>query len=147
MIIKQSFGEFSARNPGDGTIAIDPRWVRQNIRTARVPILGEVTCHRALFPQLRLVLREIREEGLAHLIDPAAFAGCFSSRFINRDPSQRLSHHSWGIGLDVNAGDNPFGSDPNQDRRIVNAFELRGFVWGGRWAIPDGMHFEWRSFP
>ena len=22
-----------------------------------------------------------------------------------------------------------------------------GFTWGGRWVVPDGMHFEWVRFP
>ncbi len=27
---------------------------------------------------------------------------------------------------------------------IVAAFERRGFIWGGRWAHYDTMHFEYR---
>ena len=26
--------------------------------------------------------------------------------------------------------------------RLVSAFERWGFTWGGRWLVPDGMHFE-----
>jgi len=29
------------------------------------------------------------------------------------------------------------------DPRIVDAFRRHGFAWGGTWARPDGMHFEW----
>jgi hypothetical protein len=31
-------------------------------------------------------------------------------------------------------------------RRIVDLIEAQGFTWGGRWIIPDGMHFEWQSW-
>ena len=28
--------------------------------------------------------------------------------------------------------------------QIIQAFERRGFIWGGRWADFDTMHFEYR---
>ena len=147
MLIKQSFGEFAARPERDGTITPHPRWVRRNILEARVPILGVVRCHRALFPQLRGALREIRAEGLAYAINPAQYGGCYSPRFINKEPGGRLSHHAWGIGIDINVADNAFGTKPDQDQRLVRIMEEWGFTWGGRWLVPDGMHFEWSDWP
>jgi hypothetical protein len=148
MIVKKAFGEFAARPLDDGTIAVDPAWRRRNIRAARVPLLGRVTCHRLLFPQLRGALKDIRERGQGHLVHPRQFGGCYSPRFIGRVPGGRLSHHSWGIAVDINAADNSFGSKPSMDRRIVDVFEGRwGFTWGGRWIVPDGMHFEWQRYP
>ena len=83
---------------------------------------------------------------LSHAVD--ADSGCFSARFINSDPSGRLSHHSWGIAIDLNQAQNGFGAKPNMDMRVVDVFEDRwGFTWGGRWIIPDGIHFEWIKFP
>jgi hypothetical protein len=32
-------------------------------------------------------------------------------------------------------------------REIVQIMERNGFTWGGRWLVPDGMHFEWARFP
>ena len=29
-------------------------------------------------------------------------------------------------------------------QEIVDAFEAEGFIWGGRWAHYDTMHFEYR---
>ena len=145
MIIKREFGEFAGRPLADGRIAIDRRWVRQNIRRAAVPILGEVTCHRALFPQLRRALRSLQGEGLEHLI--TGYAGCYSPRFISSIPTGRLSHHAWGIAFDINNSDNPFGAEPNLSPKVVDVIEEWGFTWGGRWLIPDGMHFEWQSWP
>jgi D-alanyl-D-alanine carboxypeptidase len=145
MIIKQNFGEFAARPRSDGFIDIDPRWVRANIRRAEVPLLGAITCHRAIFPQLRRALREVDDQGLAHFV--TVNSGCYSPRFIRADPDSRLSHHAWGIAVDMNAPDNPFGTEPNLARRVVRVFETWGFTWGGRWIIPDGMHFEWQRWP
>ena len=148
LLVKETFGEFAARPLPDGTLDIESSWMRNNIRTESVPILGDVTCHRVLFPQLREALRDIERQGLGHAIHPQQFAGCFSARFINSNPNGRLSHHSWGIAVDLNAPENSFGTKADIDMRIVEVFEERwGFTWGGRWIIPDGMHFEWVKFP
>jgi hypothetical protein len=146
MVVKDAFGEFAATPLATGQIAIDPVWTRANIRSASVPILGRITCHRSLFPQLRGALRAVKTAGLAHLIDPGNFGGCFGPRFINSQPDGRLSHHAWGIAFDINVAENPFGAEPNLPRRIVEIIEGHGFTWGGRWIIPDGMHFEWQSW-
>jgi hypothetical protein len=146
MIIKEAFGEFAAIPQLDGSLAIEPAWLKSNIRSAAVPILGRVTCHRSLFPQLRRALRAVRAAGLAHLINADNFGGCFGPRFINANPDGRLSHHAWGIAVDLNVAENPYGAEPNMSRRIVEVMEAHGFTWGGRWIIPDGMHFEWQSW-
>lgn len=146
-VIKENFGEFAARPLSDGTVAIDPSWVDRNVTRERVPILGDIVCHRALVPQLRDALREIERRGLSFLIDTSQYGGCYGPRFIGRVPGGRLSHHAWGIAIDINAADNAFGTRPDLDRRLVDIFEEFGFTWGGRWLIPDGMHFEWVRFP
>ena len=147
LVIKKTFGEFSARPLGDGTIVMDPEWKARNIRTASVPVLGRVTCHRALIPQLRAALKEIHQAGLAHTIDRSQYGGCFSPRFIGSEPMGRLSHHTWGIAIDINVADNAFATKSDQDTRLVEVMERHGFTWGGRWLVPDGMHFEWVRFP
>jgi hypothetical protein len=145
--IKLLFGEFAARPaPGrPGWLDLDPAWEGQHIATRRVPLLGRVTCNVALFPQIRGAIRELIAEGLAGTID--TFSGCFARRYINRDPGAGISHHSWGIALDINVPRNPFGAPPNQDPRMVEIFERWGFIWGGRFVRPDGMHFEYRRPP
>jgi hypothetical protein len=146
--IKLLFGEFAARpTPGrPGYLTLDPGWVRRSIDTRRVPLLGSVTCNVALFPQIRGVVHELVERGLQDTIQ--SFSGCFSARHINRIPSAALSHHSWGIALDLNVQQgNLFGQTPHQDPRLVRVFERWGFVWGGTFIVPDGMHFEYHREP
>jgi len=146
--IKLLFGEFAARpTPGrPGYLTLDPAWVRRNIDTQRVPLLGSVTCNVALFPQIRGVVHELIERGLQGTIH--SFSGCFSARHINRIPNAGLSHHSWGIALDLNVQQgNLFGQTPHQDPRLVRVFERWGFVWGGTFIEPDGMHFEYHREP
>ena len=146
-IIKESFGEFAARPLSNGTISIEQSWVEKNIARERVPILGEIVCHRALFPQLRDALKEVRRRGLSFLIDTSQFGGCYGPRFIGRVSGGRLSHHAWGIAIDINAADNAFGTPSDLDPRLVEIMERSGLTWGGRWLVPDGMHFEWVRFP
>lgn len=145
--IKELFGEFAAKpRPGaPGFLTLDPAWVRSNIATRRVPLLGRVTCHVALFPQIRGAVGELIELGLGETIE--TYSGCFAPRHINRIPTAGISHHAWGIALDINAPQNPFGSEPDQDPRMVEVFERWGFLWGGRFILPDGMHFEYRRPP
>ncbi|HWL66098.1 MAG TPA: M15 family metallopeptidase [Actinomycetota bacterium] len=141
--VKQVFGEFAARPSGGGTIQVDPRWRSVSIASQRVPLVGRVACHVAVFDQLRAALREVIAAGLSFTVNKEQFGGCYSARYINHDPAGRLSHHSWGMAIDLNVAENSFGSRPDQDRRLVEIFERHGFTWGGRWLIPDGMHFEW----
>jgi hypothetical protein len=146
-LIKSTFGEFSAKRLPTGYIEIERAWIRENIITTKVPLLGEVTCHRILIPQLKAAMQQIIGSGLQFLINPEQYGGCFSPRFVDRRLNGRLSHHAWGIAVDVNVAENAFGTEPDQDKRLVEIFERLGFTWGGRWLVPDGMHFEWVRFP
>jgi D-alanyl-D-alanine carboxypeptidase len=146
LIIKKNFGEFSARPAGSG-YELDESWMTRYLRRESVPILGSFTCNRKLFPQLRGAMQQIQSEGLAHLIHPREFAGCFNPRLIPSAHSTQLSHHAWGAAVDINSLDNPFGAEPRQDPRLVKIMQRWGLTWGGSWLVPDGMHFEWKRFP
>jgi hypothetical protein len=145
--IKEVFGEFAARPISGGFLRIDPRWEKRHIVMVSVPILGAVRCNRALIPQLREALGEIVARGLSHLIHPWDYGGCYAPRFINENPLVGISHHAWGVAVDVNVSSNQFGQTPHQDPRVVAVFERWGFTWGGSWLRPDGMHFEFVRFP
>lgn len=124
----------------DGFIRPDPAWVSANITQAEMPIIGSVTCHRLLIPQLYRALAEIEEAGLSDAI--YQYGGCYVPRFIDRDPSNPLSMHAFGLAVDINTPTNQLGTQGDMDPRVVEIFEKWGFVWGGRWSRPDPMHFE-----
>jgi D-alanyl-D-alanine carboxypeptidase len=147
MRFKKNFGEFAALPATSGPLSMRGRWVGRNVRTDHVPILGNVTCHRKLFDQMRGALRELRRKGLGHLIRTDEYAGCYNARFVGVPTGVRLSRHSWGIAFDINTSNNQFGQRPHQDRRLVKVMRKWGFAWGGLWPLPDGMHFEWKRFP
>jgi hypothetical protein len=138
------FGEPAVGLPyGSDWVRLDPAFVRRHIVTRRVPILGEVTCHRAMVPVLRAALAELARRGLARLVNRGDFAGCYAPRRIQ--PRGQLSLHAWGLAVDLNASANPFRGRSHQDPRLVRTMERHGFTWGGRWPTrPDPMHFELR---
>ena len=147
VVLKTLFGEFAARpEPGrPGYLDLDPAWTADRIVTERLPVLGAVTCHRSVMPQLRGAVRELVHRDLGALIE--TYDGCFAPRFISRDPSAMLSHHSWGVAVDLNIAGNYYGVPPDQDSRLVAVMERWGFAWGGRFIVPDGNHFEYHRAP
>jgi hypothetical protein len=139
-------GSFTYKPNPDGSVTEDPTWVRNNIVTRTVPILGPVTCNKLMIPQLTGAMTEIQQQGLAGLIDVTEYrlhpGNCYQARFVDSDPSRGLSYHAWGIAIDINRLANPEYGASHQDPRVIAAFEHWGFRWGGLWSPPDPMHFE-----
>lgn len=131
---------FTYQSVGDGTIRIAPDWVRRHIVSVEVPILGRVTCHRIIIPQLTAALHEIERAGLADVI--TTYDGCWVPRHMLWDANRGISRHAWGVAFDINARTNGYGARPTLDPRVVEIFQRWGFRWGGTFSIPDGMHFE-----
>jgi hypothetical protein len=148
VVFKQVFGEFDAypRSDDPAFLNMDPAWYDAHIQTRTVPIFSEqVTCNAKLFPALIGALRDVQAAGLAGEIH--TYSGCYAARTVARSPTAPPSNHAYGAAIDINAPENPFGSTPTMDPRIVRIFERWGFIWGGRFLIPDGMHFEYGSPP
>lgn len=140
--IAQAVGSFTYTVNADGTVNPEARWVRNYIRTESVPILGNVTCNKAMLPQLRAALTKIQRAGLAGKIHRGEYGGCYVPRFIARDPSRGLSFHTFGTAIDLNVPGNQRGTVGEIDRQVVNIFIQCGFNWGGTWNYTDPMHFE-----
>jgi hypothetical protein len=138
--IADAVGTFRYTVLSGGHIAPDPAWVAAHIATATVPILGSVTCNRAIFPQLIAALQDVQSQGLADTIHPGEYAGCYYPRFIAGTTS--LSNHAFGLALDINAVENQRGTVGQMDRGVVEIFKHWGFTWGGDWGYTDPMHFE-----
>lgn len=133
---------FSYTSVGDGTIVIDPNWVRDWIVRVDLPRVGRVYVNRIIAPQLIAAMAEVEAKGLLDHFDPAQFAGGWVARHIDWNPRKPLSMHAWGLAVDFNSRDNCLGCSPKMDMEIVRTFEKWGFAWGGWWSRPDGMHFE-----
>ncbi|HEU4319903.1 MAG TPA: M15 family metallopeptidase [Acidimicrobiia bacterium] len=147
--IKQALGEFSYPADTGAQLEQDEVWMSENLVIEELPILGTVTCHRVVMEMAEGALNQVVEEGLAALVRPEDFAGCWNARFVRTvtgEPSG-VSRHSWGAALDINARSNLMGTEGDMDPRLVEIFEQWGFLWGGNWAVPDPMHFEYGIWP
>jgi hypothetical protein len=147
VLMKRGFGEFRAypdpRRPG--YLRMHPSFPQQRLASRRVPLLGRFTCNERVFPPLVAAMRELRRLGRGGAI--RNFAGCYNARMVMRRPSGGISHHAWGAAVDINSLTNPYGAPPRQPKVLVRVMTRHGFTWGGRWGIPDGMHFELVDVP
>lgn len=145
IFIKLALGEFSYPSDSGPELVQNGEFVSENIVEADVPVLGRVTCHREVVEMLTGAMNQLVEEGLSHLVDPSEFAGCWNPRFIRTVTGSPagVSRHSWGAAVDINAASNGLGSAGTQDPRLVEVMAHWGFIWGGDWAVPDPMHFEY----
>jgi len=151
--VKKYFGTFTYKEAESGRIRIDPEWVDENIETVTIPQLskltpsdGAVRFHKKATQQLQNAFSEIERKGLLKYI--LTWNGSFVPRHITWNPGKMLSRHSWGIAFDINVQWNAYGKKPADENEygtvipLVPIFEEHGFVWGGSWKTPDGMHFE-----
>jgi hypothetical protein len=138
--VADAVGTFRYTVLSGGHIAPDPAWEAAHITTQTVPILGSVTCNRAIFPQLIAALNDVQAQGLADTIHRGEYAGCYYPRFIAGTTT--LSNHAFGLALDINAVENQRGTAGRIDRGVVAIFKRWGFTWGGDWRYTDPMHFE-----
>ncbi len=147
IVMKEIFGEFSAypQSADPAYLTVEPRWYDAHIVTRSVPILGTVTCNRRLFPALIGALREVQKAGLGDELH--VYSGCYAARTVARRATAPPSQHAYGAAIDINAPENPYGARPTMDPRIVRIFQRWGFLWGGRFLTPDGMHFEYGAPP
>ena len=145
VVMKQFFGEFSAypRSDDPAFLNVDPAWYDAHIITKSVPLLGQVTCNTKLFPALIGALTDVQAAGLGGEIH--VYSGCYAARTVARSPTAPPSQHAYGAAIDINAPENPYGATPTMDLRIVRIFQRWGFLWGGKFLTPDGMHFEYGS--
>jgi len=137
--VSEAIGQYRYTVSG-GRVTPESSWVAEHIATEQVPIIGSVTCNKAMLPQLRAALQEVVDSGLADKIHPGEYAGCYYPRFIAG--STTLSNHAFGTALDINVPGNQRGTVGEIDRGVVAIFKKWGFAWGGDWNYTDPMHFE-----
>jgi len=99
----------------------------------------KLACHKLLEDVFTDVFEALFAKNLWSYIKTTG--GIYEPRTVTS--SQKTSTHAWGIAIDLNPLENPLGAKPKMNERVILVFEDRGFVWGGDWSRPDGMHFQY----
>lgn len=119
---------------------------------ATLPILGRVTVHRLVAPQLERILAAIERDGLASHLWRADFGGVYSCRQMRTGGGH--SKHAWATAIDLNVHEQPRGTrgaainhglrgEFPHLRRLLPYFVAEGWSAGLQWQrVPDPMHFE-----
>ncbi len=154
---KSKLGEFDFYYAGlstSGWTAMNARWVANYLPSRQTYPTGiRALCNRVVRADLAAALQEVVNSGLGGAIDAAnanRYGGCATGSVRFARITQALgsvSRHSWGQPLDTNTTSNCQGCVPRMDCRVVRIFRKHGFVWGGNFLTPDGMHFEWVGEP
>ena len=158
---KRLFGGFSfvaKPTPGDlERIVVNPAWVKENIVTTHNEALAKrgilnlpsrgIELHRLVLPHFQALIAAWDAEGLLSHIK--TWHGSYVPRFRRgQAEKQNLSAHSWGSAFDINARWNNFRRIPARRGEegsvvpLVSIANKLGWVWGGDFSTPDGMHFE-----
>ena len=128
----------SIKSPYRMVLAWDPS---RTVSTIRV--------HKKCADSLLRVLTAIKAHyGTQEEIDAARmhlYGGCYNFRLMRGGSS--LSIHSWGAAIDLDPERNGLGVTYNpakgmMPQAVIDAFAAEGWVWGGKWSRPDGMHFQ-----
>ena len=139
--VADAVGVYRYRVLGGGQIAPDPSWVASHIATETVPILGNVTCNKLIFPQLR--------GGAARRSSPAAWPtrstpvstpAATTRASSPGPPSSPTTRSGW-----PSTSTCPATSAAPSARSTAGSspiFKSWGFAWGGDWGYTDPMHFE-----
>jgi len=145
--IRQTYGDPSIHILDDG--GVDPKWEALTLGMLYIPApmkLGwnhdikvkRLRMHWKVLTEIDRVLREILNNG--NWEDIKTFDGTYTWRA--KRGQQKLSTHSWGIAIDLNAATNGLGSKGDMPDTIVRPFVDAGWEWGGYWDYPDPMHFQ-----
>jgi hypothetical protein len=141
--VKQRFGEFAFRLiPNQREVDIERQFVDRWITTERMPVIGDVRCHRLIMDDLRAAIEESVEAGYADWFSSRSYGGCFHPRRIATG-RENLSRHAWGIAIDLNVDFSQPGAGPIPTDEFIAIWGRHGFRWGGDFTTPDNHHFEW----
>ena len=141
--VKERFGEFAFRLVlNQREVDIERRFVDEWITIERMPVLGNVRCHRLIMDDLRAAIEDTVAAGLSQWLERDRFGGCFHPRRIAYG-RENLSRHAWGMAIDLNVDFSQPGAGPVPPQEFIEIWGRHGFRWGGDFTTPDNHHFEW----
>jgi hypothetical protein len=103
---------------------------------------GNVTLHRSFIASAQRIDQRWRARGGDRFYRVTSVGSYNCRRATN---STRWSAHAYGLAIDINPVQNPYGSTliTNMPAEFVNLFIAEGWGWGGNWrSVKDAMHFS-----
>jgi hypothetical protein len=144
--IREVYGDPTPYRTPDG--GVQPHWeqILDYVQLPATLVLGwdrtvpvsRVRVHYKICGSLSRVFHTIKQIGYWPALE--SFDGTYVWR--PKRTGEKLSTHSWGIAIDLNAASNRLGSSGDMPKDVVKAFRDEGWEWGGDWAFPDPMHFQ-----
>jgi hypothetical protein len=140
-----------------GKLVPDVQWERESIVPVRLPwlmsngkVMRVMRVHKRTVDQWSQLFSAWSD---AKLLDRVlTYNGAYNCRmkrgYEQSTELKDLSTHAFGAAMDINAPWNPLGKQPAPEYERGSLVELVpiayacGFVWGGDFHRPDGMHFE-----
>ena len=144
-----------------GVARANPAWQKANLVRVRLPwrahaawdkglAIRSLQVHRLAAPSLQRALEAVwmrAGESQAEIdrLGLSSIGGGYNWRPVRK--GAQLSTHAYGCAVDFDPHRNALGdSQPNlaasENRYVIEAFRQEGWVWGGQWPTPDGMHFQ-----
>lgn len=144
-------------NPRGKNGNVSPLWYERNMTRvippwklyyAGQPVTKGVSIHKKAADSLANVFKRIwdasgRSQAQIDAWGMSDFSGSFNYR--PKRGSRSLSMHAYGAAVDFDADRNGFGDRTPAfaaAKPVLDAFAAEGWVWGGTWSKPDGMHWQ-----
>ena len=106
----------------------------------------KISVHKKLANEVKAIYSELYQIGF-----PVKDSGGYNWRKMVK--SSKLSHHSYGVAIDLNVDANPFQGNPDKNSKLYNnetvvaIWKKHGFYWGGDWnSRNDPMHFTYTGY-
>lgn len=108
------------------------------INTLTRHFVEHIYCNIDFIGPLLQALQNIKQAGL--LGELKTFDGCFEIRDVRAQPG-KLSAHSYGLAIDINASENQMGHPTQFTSNFLHCWTKAGLIWGGNFRWCDPMHF------
>lgn len=96
--------------------------------------------HKDFKQKLMVAFKQLELKGVHNEIK--SFDGCYNLRFV-RGSQATLSTHSWGVAIDLNAKENPLGSEGKWSYEFIKTMLDNEIFCGQNWTgRKDPMHFS-----
>jgi D-alanyl-D-alanine carboxypeptidase len=146
-------------NPALPNGKLNPAWEAANIVRVNIPwkavlawdtdaVVKTIRIHRLCAQSLQRILDAIwaaagKKQATIEAWGMHLYGGAFEFRL--QRGGNTLSSHSWACAIDWDPGRNALGdTTPNFANvpAVLKAFTDEGWIWGGTWSRPDGMHWQ-----